>query len=55
VKGKFVGIECKAGNNKPTAIQLKNHREIQLNQGHVMVVNEDNLDYMKQVIDEINQ
>jgi Holliday junction resolvase len=53
VKGRFVGIECKAGKNKPTAIQLKNHREIQLNEGHVMVINEDNLDHMKEVIDEL--
>lgn len=53
VKGKFVGIECKAGKNKPTAIQLKNHREIQLNEGVIMVINEDNLDHMRMVISEL--
>lgn len=53
IKGKFVGIECKAGKNKPTAIQLKNHREIQLNEGMIMVINEDNLDFMRMVIDEL--
>ena len=24
IRGKFIGIECKSGNKKPTALQLKN-------------------------------
>ena len=42
-KGRFIGIECKAGNNKPTALQEKNLRDIELADGISMVVNEDNI------------
>ena len=42
-KGKFFGIECKAGKNKPTALQLKNIRDIQNNNGIAIVVNEKNI------------
>jgi Holliday junction resolvase len=45
-RGKFFGIECKAGNNKPTPLQLKNLEEIALTGGIALVVNEQN---MKQV------
>ena len=53
IKGKFVAIECKAGKNKTTAIQDKNINSIRLNEGIAMVINEDNLDFMKMVIHEI--
>ena len=42
-KGHFFGIECKAGKNKPTALQLKNIRGIQNNNGIAIVVNEKNI------------
>ena len=41
--GKFFGIECKAGKNKPTALQLKNLQEIAESGGVAMVINEDNI------------
>ena len=41
-KGYFFGIECKAGTNKPTALQEKNLRDIQEAGGLALVVNEDN-------------
>lgn len=43
VKGKFVGIECKAGGNKPTELQLRELRAIQLAGGETLVVNEENV------------
>jgi Holliday junction resolvase len=52
VKGKFIGIECKAGKNKTTAIQDKNIRSIQASGGIAMVINEDNLEYMMEIINE---
>ena len=53
IKGKFVAIECKAGKNKTTAIQDKNINAIRSNEGIAMVINEDNLEFMRMVIHEI--
>ena len=39
----FLAIECKAGNNKPTALQLRELKNIMLAGGHTWVVNEENL------------
>jgi Holliday junction resolvase len=41
--GRFIGIECKAGKNKPTPLQEKNLKEIQASGGISLVVNEDNI------------
>jgi hypothetical protein len=49
-QGKFIGIECKAGNNKPTPLQEKNLRDIKNTDGLALVVNEEN---MHTVVDEI--
>lgn len=43
-KGKFFAIECKAGKNKPTALQQKNIDSIAAQGGAVWVVNEENMD-----------
>ena len=43
-QGKFFGIECKAGGNKPTALQLKNLDSIRAAGGYATVVNEDNVE-----------
>jgi|TARA_R100001163_G_scaffold62367_1_gene53094 hypothetical protein len=42
-QGRFFGIECKAGRNKPTPLQLKNLQEISDAGGLSWVVNEDNV------------
>lgn len=42
-KGRFFGIECKAGNNKPTALQQKNLDTIQDKGGIALVINETNI------------
>tara|TARA_B100000927_G_C16057679_1_gene305809 strand:- start:78 stop:362 length:285 start_codon:yes stop_codon:yes gene_type:complete len=43
-KGRFIGIECKAGTNKPTALQQKNLTDIELADGIALVVNEENIE-----------
>lgn len=48
-RGHFVGIECKAGTNKPTALQLAELAKIIDAGGNAMVVNENNID----VVDEL--
>lgn len=48
VRGKFVGIECKAGDNRPTELQLRNLKAIRDNNGIALVVNENNLDVLEQ-------
>jgi len=44
--GRFIGIECKAGSNKPTALQLKNLADIETAGGVSLVINEDNVDLL---------
>lgn len=43
-KGKFFGIECKAGKNKPTELQKAHLEAIDEAGGISMVVNESNID-----------
>ena len=49
-KGQFFGIECKAGNNKPTALQEKNLREIDKNDGLTLIINEKNIDMVETML-----
>jgi Holliday junction resolvase len=53
VGGKFVGIECKAGSNKPTELQLRELRAIQAAGGRSLVVNESNIHEVSEVINEL--
>ena len=48
IKGRFVGIECKAGNNRPTELQLRNLEAIRDNGGVALVVSENDLEVLKQ-------
>ena len=43
-KGRMFAIECKAGDNKPTALQLKNLSAIAAAGGYTEVINEANLE-----------
>jgi len=43
LNGKFFGIECKAGKNKPTPLQEKNLKMIEATGGIALVINENNL------------
>jgi Holliday junction resolvase len=52
-KGKFIGIECKSGDNKPTLLQLRNIDDIKRNQGLAIVINEDNIESLLALVKEI--
>jgi Holliday junction resolvase len=43
IRGKFIGIECKSGKKKPTALQLKNLDLIDKAGGWTFVINEENV------------
>ena len=43
-RGYFFAIECKAGKNKPTALQEKQMRDIVAAGGVAIVINEENVD-----------
>ena len=49
-KGKFFGIECKAGSNKPTPLQRKNLTDIELAGGIAVVVNEKNMNIVEDLL-----
>jgi len=51
-KGIFFGIECKAGSNKPTALQDKNLSDIRKQKGIAVVINEENIDSVKAIFDD---
>ncbi len=50
VAGKFLGIECKAGKNKPTALQVHEIEQIRGAGGVAVVVNEFNWDSVRELI-----
>ena len=54
-RGMFVAIECKAGSNKPTALQEAEMDKIKQAQGFVKVVNEDNIADVQEVFDIIDK
>ena len=49
-RGKFIGIECKANGNKPTALQEKNLNDIKNSLGQSLVVDETNVDMLECLI-----
>ena len=49
--GRFIGIECKAGNNKPKPLQEKNLSAIKTAGGVSLVVNEDNINVVEELFD----
>jgi Holliday junction resolvase len=51
IRGKFVALECKAGNNRPTELQHKNIEAIRNNDGHAWVVNENDLETVEKNLD----
>jgi pantoate kinase len=50
-KGQFIGIEAKAGKGTTTALQEKHLADIRAAGGIAMVVNEHNLDQLKEMLD----
>jgi hypothetical protein len=55
IRGRFVGIECKAKPNTPTPLQLKNLTDIEQAGGVALIVNEDNITSLKLVLDKENK
>ena len=53
-KGRFIGIECKAGKIKPTPLQQKNLDDITKGGGLAYVINEDNVNLVEVVIQKLN-
>lgn len=53
IAGRFVGIECKAGKGKITALQDKNLEQIKTAGGLSVVVNENNLGDLEDLLDVI--
>ena len=49
-KGRFIGIECKAGAGRTTALQVKNLKDIDRNGGIALVINENNIDELETLI-----
>jgi len=46
-RGRFYGIECKANGNKPTALQMDNLVRIRRAGGYGFVIDETNVDQLK--------
>jgi hypothetical protein len=53
--GRFIGIECKAGGNKPTALQEKNLRLIRQSNGISLVIDENNVEMLKSLLNETGE
>lgn len=49
-QGRFIGIECKAGGNDPTALQESNLKAIQKAGGNALVIHEGNVDFLRNLI-----
>jgi Holliday junction resolvase len=50
VDGKFLAIECKAGANKPTALQVREIERIRKAGGVAVVANEENWDMVRELV-----
>lgn len=50
VDGLFLGIECKAGTNKPTALQVREIETIRRAGGHAVVANEENWEMIRPLV-----
>ena len=48
--GRFYGIECKAQDNKPTALQLKHLKDIKRNGGVALIIDEHNVEQLENMI-----
>lgn len=55
VNGKFLAIECKAGTNKPTALQVREIERIRACNGCATVVNEENWELVRPLVRELSQ
>jgi hypothetical protein len=54
-KGKFFGIECKAGKNKPTPLQRLQLDAIYNSEGISLVINEGNIEDVREALTGVTQ
>jgi Holliday junction resolvase len=54
VNGRFLAIECKAGGNKPTALQVREIENIRSAGGVAVVANEENWDEVRPLVRELS-
>ena len=50
-RGLFLGVECKAGSNKPTALQEAEMAKIRAAGGSTLVIREDNINELQEWLD----
>ena len=55
VNGYFLTIECKSGQNKPTALQEREMDNIRKSNGIALVINEDNMDTLAVHLDALKK
>jgi len=55
INGRFLGIECKAGTNKPTALQVRELERIRMAGGCAVVANETNLDMLPDLLSRLKR
>jgi hypothetical protein len=53
LRGKFIGIECKANGNKPTALQDKNLAEIMNVGGFAVAVDEGGIELLRNMLEQL--
>lgn len=53
VNGRFLAIECKAGGNKPTALQVREIENIRIAGGVAVVASEENWDEVRLLVREM--
>ena len=53
VSGRFLAIECKAGGNKPTALQTREIENIRACGGVAVIVDETNWDMVRSLVHEM--
>lgn len=54
-KGRFIGIECKAKGNVPTALQNMNLQAIMTAGGYVFVINETNVSLITHLLEHLDE
>ena len=55
LQGKFIGIECKANGNKPTALQEKNLHDIMTVGGFSVLIDEGGMDLFKNLLEQLKR
>jgi Holliday junction resolvase len=54
INGRFLAVECKAGANKPTALQVRELERIRQANGIAVVVNEENWEMVRPLVRELS-